>query len=54
MLKSVFKSRDLHHDELEYAREVQTMLFLNLKAEIQAVDNMGDLTDWLDDKIGRV
>jgi len=32
----------------ELRRELQMMLILNYKAEIQAVDNMGDITDWLD------
>lgn len=30
------------------------MLMLNMKAEIQAIDNMGDLSSWLDSKIGMV
>jgi meiotic recombination protein SPO11 len=43
---------ELGHEETEQLREVQVMLLLNAKAEIQAIDNMGDLSDWLDDKIG--
>ncbi|KAK4211472.1 Spo11/DNA topoisomerase VI subunit A [Rhypophila decipiens] len=31
--------------------QVQKMLMLNIKAEIQAVDNFGDITDWLDRKL---
>ena len=31
--------------------ELQRMLLLNVKAEIQTVDNHGDLTDWLDSKL---
>ncbi|KAI1206884.1 DNA topoisomerase IV, alpha subunit [Annulohypoxylon truncatum] len=31
--------------------ELQLMLMLNLKAEIQAVDDAGDLTGWLDEKL---
>jgi meiotic recombination protein SPO11 len=32
---------------MDYLRELQTMLFVNTKAEIQAVDDAGDLTGWL-------
>jgi meiotic recombination protein SPO11 len=35
-------------DEAEQIRELQVMLMLNYKAEIQAVDNLGDITHWLD------
>lgn len=43
---------ELGHDELEQLRELQVMLVLNMKAEIQAIDNMGDLSSWLDEKMG--
>ncbi|KAI0418339.1 Spo11/DNA topoisomerase VI subunit A [Xylaria grammica] len=33
---------------LDFVRELQVMLLLNTKAEIQAVDEAGDLTAWLD------
>lgn len=45
-------NRDLDHEEMEQLRELQVMLMLNMKAEIQAIDHMGDLSGWLDDKIG--
>ncbi len=32
-------------------RELQRMLMLNIKAEIQAVDNYGDIADWLDKRL---
>ncbi|KAI1481791.1 DNA topoisomerase IV, alpha subunit [Daldinia eschscholtzii] len=32
-------------------RELQLMLMLNIKAEIQAVDDSGDMARWLDDKL---
>lgn len=38
-------------DDLEETQELQIMLMLNLKAEIQAVDNLGDMSDWLDSKL---
>ena len=36
---------------LEQCREVQVMLMLNVKAEIQAADESGDLAAWLDEKL---
>ncbi|KIH87130.1 hypothetical protein SPBR_04867 [Sporothrix brasiliensis 5110] len=36
---------------LEQYREVQVMLMLNIKAEIQAADDYGDLATWLDEKL---
>ncbi|KAI1419714.1 Spo11/DNA topoisomerase VI subunit A [Xylaria sp. FL1777] len=42
----------------DFVRELQIMLMLNIKAEIQAVDDAGDLTTWLDgvlaDRVNRV
>lgn len=43
--------RELDQEELEQLRELQVMLMLNMKAEIQAIDNMGDLSGWLDEKM---
>ncbi|KAI0849174.1 DNA topoisomerase IV, alpha subunit [Daldinia vernicosa] len=37
--------------ELSLAHELQLMLMLNIKAEIQAVDDSGDMTSWLDEKL---
>lgn len=42
---------DFDQEELEQMRELQVMLVLNMKAEIQALDNMGDLSSWLDHKM---
>ncbi|KAI0017176.1 Spo11/DNA topoisomerase VI subunit A [Xylariomycetidae sp. FL0641] len=41
------------HDasEIEIRRELQIMILLNVKAEIQAVDDWGDLTAWLDARL---
>ena len=45
---------DRHDPErMESTRELQVMLMLNMKAEIQAVDRLGDMTDWLDDNLGK-
>ncbi|KAJ2989670.1 hypothetical protein NUW58_g3354 [Xylaria curta] len=46
-------SQTLERDEQwpeisDLVHELQVMLFLNIKAEIQAVDEAGDLTTWLD------
>ncbi|KAH8901852.1 DNA topoisomerase IV, alpha subunit [Coniochaeta sp. PMI_546] len=38
-------------DEMDQVRELQMMLMLNIKAEIQAVDNLGDITHWLDERL---
>ncbi|KAI1123806.1 Spo11/DNA topoisomerase VI subunit A [Nemania abortiva] len=35
-------------ENLDFIRELQVMLLLNTKAEIQAVDEAGDLSAWLD------
>lgn len=42
---------ELDQEELEQIRELQVMLLLNMKAEIQAIDSMGDLSSWLDQKM---
>lgn len=52
MLQSI-EDQDVEdsHEDLEQARELQVMLMLNVKAEIQAIDDMGDLSSWLDEKM---
>lgn len=45
------EEHELDQEELEQLRELQVMLMLNMKAEIQAIDNMGHLSDWLDEKM---
>ncbi|KAK3951744.1 meiosis-specific topoisomerase, partial [Pseudoneurospora amorphoporcata] len=35
----------------EHKLELQRMLMLNVKAEIQAVDEFGDITNWLDERL---
>lgn len=54
LLANIMQSKDiLEHENsaLEQCREVQVMLMLNVKAEIQAADEYGDLTEWLDRKL---
>lgn len=43
---------ELDQEDLEQMRELQVMLMLNMKAEIQAIDSMGDLSSWLDENMG--
>ncbi|KAI1313238.1 Spo11/DNA topoisomerase VI subunit A [Xylaria venustula] len=38
-------------ESTDFVRELHIMLFLNTKAEIQAVDDAGDLTKWLDNTL---
>jgi meiotic recombination protein SPO11 len=55
--KAVDLIKEIHGTEqddlagVEQIQELQRMLMLNIKAEIQAVDNFGDITDWLDDRL---
>ncbi|KAF5505504.1 Meiotic recombination protein rec12 [Colletotrichum siamense] len=47
-------SADFDEYNIECRRELQIMLFLNVKAEIQAVDDAGDISNWLDVHMARV
>ncbi|KAI0805672.1 Spo11/DNA topoisomerase VI subunit A [Xylaria sp. FL0064] len=40
-------------ESADFVRELQIMLLLNTKAEIQAMDDAGDLTAWLDSALTR-
>ncbi|KAK4224273.1 meiotic recombination protein rec12 [Podospora fimiseda] len=51
ILKDICSSENMDGDVPEQMLELQRMLMLNIKAEIQAVDNYGDLTDWLDERL---
>lgn len=51
LLKEIGRSGCSDTDELEQVGELQRMLMLNIKAEIQAVDDFGDITVWLDRKL---
>lgn len=39
---------------VEAQRELQVMLMMGVKAEIQWLDEAGNLTDWLDFKLGKL
>jgi len=42
---------ELDDDALEQLHELQRMLMLGIKAEIQALDDFGDLSKWLDERL---
>ena len=52
-MKEICSAEDLGNNdaEMEQMLELQRMMMLNVKAEIQSVDNYGDITDWLDEKL---
>ena len=52
LLREISGAGDVDGDGAKQMRELQRMMMLNIKAEIQAVDNYGDITDWLDGKLG--
>jgi meiotic recombination protein SPO11 len=52
MLRTVCQEQEIGEvDDTDQTRELQMMLMLNVKAEIQAVDDLGDITRWLDEKL---
>jgi meiotic recombination protein SPO11 len=52
-MKEIFANGETDDSAREQFGELQRMLMLNLKAEIQAVDDFGDITDWLDEALWR-
>ncbi|KAI2629197.1 DNA topoisomerase IV, alpha subunit [Hypomontagnella submonticulosa] len=54
---NLLRGLDLEHspgtEKTILVHELQVMLLLNIKAEIQAVDDAGNLTRWLDEKLSR-
>ncbi|KAL7805097.1 Spo11/DNA topoisomerase VI subunit A [Trichoderma aethiopicum] len=53
MLAKLRDARD-DPDAMELQRELQVMLMMGIKAEIQWLDEAGNLTEWLDAKLGRM
>jgi len=51
VMKDIYESGDADDSSREQFGELQRMLMLNIKAEIQAVDDFGDITDWLDEAL---
>ncbi|CRK28791.1 hypothetical protein BN1723_005952 [Verticillium longisporum] len=50
-LLASYNEDDADVDDSEYRRELQIMLVLGVKGEIQAVDDVGNLTRWLDRRL---
>ncbi|KAI1135600.1 DNA topoisomerase IV, alpha subunit [Hypoxylon sp. FL0543] len=51
LLRKLHSEHDENVDEISLMYELQLMLMLNIKAEIQAVHDAGNLTRWLDEKL---
>lgn len=53
LLEVICGGADQDAEVQEQKLELQRCLMLNVKAEMQALDNLGDMTSWLDDNLGR-
>ncbi|KAL7945283.1 Spo11/DNA topoisomerase VI subunit A [Trichoderma barbatum] len=53
MLEKLLDSRD-DSETTELGRELQVLLMMGVKAEIQWLDEAGNLTEWLDSKLGQM
>jgi meiotic recombination protein SPO11 len=51
VMREISAAGSMNGDEANQMRELQRMLMLNIKAEMQMVDNYGDITGWLDIKL---
>lgn len=51
VLRDICTTARLDATSREHKLELQRMLMLNIKAEIQAVDDFGDITNWLDERL---
>lgn len=54
MLRKDFQTEDADFEHLLMRRELQIMLLLGTKAEIQSLDDSGDITPWLDSTLQQV
>lgn len=54
MLRKDFQTEDVDFEHLLMRRELQIMLLLGTKAEIQSLDDSGDITPWLDSTLQQV
>jgi meiotic recombination protein SPO11 len=52
IMREISGAENVDADGQDQMRELQRMLMLNIKAEIQAVDSYGDIANWLDSKLG--
>ncbi|KAK0618970.1 Spo11/DNA topoisomerase VI subunit A [Immersiella caudata] len=53
VMKDIYANGEADDSTREQFGELQRMLMLNIKAEIQAVDDFGDITNWLDEALCR-
>lgn len=51
LLRIVEESAPLEAEEMSLLRELQVMLMLNVKFEIQAISGDGNMTSWLDERL---
>lgn len=51
LLRVVEESTPLEAEEMSLSRELQVMLMLNVKFEIQAISGDGNMTGWLDERL---
>ena len=51
VLRDICSTTRLDATGKELRLELQKMLMLNVRAEIQAVDDFGDITNWLDERL---
>ena len=51
ILRLLADQHDQDADEMELTRELQVMMALNMKFEIQAVDDAGNMAPWLDERL---
>lgn len=51
LMNDICSADVVHGDSLEQLGELQRMMMLNVKAEIQAVDDFGNIASWLDERL---
>jgi meiotic recombination protein SPO11 len=51
LLGAICGKPDASDEDLEQKRELQVMLMLGVKAEMQAVDHLGNIAGWLDERL---
>ncbi len=51
VMREISGVEDNGRDGADQMRELQRMLMLNIKAEMQTVDNYGNIADWLDKRL---
>lgn len=51
LIRDICSAGNIDRDGMEQLGELQRMLVLNIKAELQAVDNFGDMTEWLNERL---